>query len=99
MQQFRVGDLPAFGWLISFVDNGSLGLHDGNHRDENDDMMHADMEVTNLVGMFECPTIHAIVRHVQPSLGEPGDVALFKSTRSHSMKGPVPMERLAGGLV
>ncbi len=28
MQQFRVGDLPAFGWLISFVDNGSLGLHD-----------------------------------------------------------------------
>lgn len=28
MQQFRVGDLPAFGWLISFVDNGSLSLHD-----------------------------------------------------------------------
>jgi len=25
MQQFRVGDLPAFGWFISFVDNGSLG--------------------------------------------------------------------------
>jgi hypothetical protein len=29
MQQLRVGDLPAFGWLISFVDNGSLGYMTG----------------------------------------------------------------------
>ena len=57
------------------------------------------MEATDLVGMFERPTIHAIVRHVQPPLREPGDVAFFKATRPHSLEGPVPMKRLAGDLV
>ena len=57
------------------------------------------MEVTNLVGMFECPTINAIVRHIQRPLREPGDVAFFKATRPHGPEGPVPMKRLAGDLV
>lgn len=57
------------------------------------------MEVTDLVRMFECPTIDAIVRHVQPSLGEPGDVAFFKATSPDSLEGPVPMKHLAGDLV
>ncbi len=57
------------------------------------------MEVTDLIRMLECPTINAIVRHVQPPLGEPGDVTFFKATSPDSLEGPVPMKRLAGDLV
>jgi hypothetical protein len=54
--------------------------------------------MTNLVGMFKCPTINTIVRHIQGSLGKPCDVAFVKATRTHGLKGPVPVQRLAGSL-
>jgi hypothetical protein len=53
----------------------------------------------NLVGMSKCPAINTIVRHIQGSLGKPSYVAFFKATRTHSLKEPVPVQRLAGNLV
>ena len=54
--------------------------------------------MTNPVGMFECPAINTIVCYIQASLGKPSDVAIFKAARPHSLKGPVPVQRLAGNL-
>jgi hypothetical protein len=55
-------------------------------------------QVTNTVGVLECPAVDTIVCHIQATLWKPGDVALFKVARPHSLKGPVPVQRLAGNL-
>ena len=46
----------------------------------------------NLVGMFEGPTINAVVGGVQGSLREPYDITSLKSTRSDCFEWAVPVQ-------
>jgi hypothetical protein len=43
--------------------------------------------------VFECPSVEAVVRGVEPALGEPGDIALFKRAGANGLKRAVPVER------
>lgn len=96
VQQLGKGDLSASVWLISFVDDRGLrrGSTDQIRRHDETDGIG-----TDLVGMFESPTIDAVVRRVQRSFGKPDDIALFKATRPNGLEGSVPVKRLASDLL
>ena len=46
----------------------------------------------NLVGMFEGPTINAVVGGIQSSFREPYDITSFKATRSNCFEGAIPVQ-------
>ena len=95
VQQFSKSDLSAGVWLISFVDDRGLGgITDQIRRHD-----ESDGTETDLVGMFESPTIDAVVRRIQSSFGEPDDITLFKATRPDSLERSVPVQRLASDLL
>ena len=87
VQQFSIGDLAASAWLISFVDDRGLS-------DIYNQMWRHDETAgtgTDLVGVFESPTINAVVRRVQSPFGKPDNIALFKATRPDSLERSVPV--------
>jgi hypothetical protein len=53
---------------------------------------------TYLVGKLECPSVHAIVRGIQLSLGEPSDIALNQVTTEGRLEGCNPIDGLASDL-
>ncbi len=50
-----------------------------------------DVTGTNLVGIFEGPTVDAIVGRVQGPFGKPGNITLFGATSPDSREGPIPV--------
>ena len=58
-----------------------------------------DVTGTNLVGIFEGPTVDAIVGRVQGPFGKPGSITLLKATSRESREGPVPVQHLASDLL
>jgi hypothetical protein len=50
-----------------------------------------DVTGTNLVGIFESPTVDAVVRRIQGPFGEPGNITLIEATSPDSREGPVPV--------
>lgn len=53
---------------------------------------------TYLVGVLERPAIKAVVAGVDATLGEPGDVAVFKASSTDSVEGAMPVEQIGGSL-
>jgi hypothetical protein len=51
----------------------------------------ADVTGTNLVGVFESPTVDTVVRRIQGPFREPGNITLFEATSPDSREGPVPV--------
>jgi hypothetical protein len=52
----------------------------------------------DLVGMRERPAVDAVVRRVEPALGEPDDVAVLEPARADGLEVAVPVQRLARDL-
>jgi hypothetical protein len=50
-----------------------------------------DVTGTNLVGVFESPTVDTVVRRIQGPFREPGNITLFEATSPDSREGPVPV--------
>lgn len=53
---------------------------------------------TDLVGVLECPTVHAVVGRVQVTLREPSDVAVLEAAGADGVERAVPVEGLPGHL-
>lgn len=53
---------------------------------------------TDLVGVLVRPSVNAVVRRVETTFGEPGNVAVLETTCSDGSEGAVPVKELAGGL-
>ena len=90
-QEFGIGDVAAFAWLVGFVDDRCLQVR---RKSEIGIGERSGGWLVYLVGSLECPTVNAVVGRVDVTLREPRNVSVLKAARAHGVEGTIPMEGL-----
>lgn len=110
-EELGIGDVDALSRLVGLVKDGGLHSEKGEKWSvqtprvksasapkSSRQRLPPSSKGTNLIGVLEGPSVDAVVRSVQSSLGKPLDVARLEASRSDSLEVPVPVERLLGHL-
>lgn len=92
----HIGDFAGLAEELGVCDGHSLTGFVGLVDDRGLDMILIDciarLERPYLIGVFECPAVETVVRGVETTLGEPGDIALFERAGADGLERTVPVE-------